>query len=1099
MIRQVLNTLGFRRSALAVSVGVPFFLAVNAFAQAPAGGEATTERVVVTGSYIPTAETESALPVTVYTAEVLQKQGANTPVEGLRQLPSFVGNAATENDSNGGNGQAGINLRDIGQQNALVLINGRRAFLGTGLNAQADINAIPIGALARSEVLKDGASAIYGSDAVAGVVNFILLNGPGEAPYEGAEIYALYGNTTESDAHVRQVYLRGGVKTDKVAIAAAGEYYSRANLYSRDRAQLAGSGDLRATSIDGELGLNPVGTGPLGRGGLNNNSPTFAGRVSLSNPLLLLANGTFVPFTGQPIPVGARVLNGNLVLTDLSNNQVTPSSYRRFEVTPAQIPGQNTQPGDTLPGADPTRFNFRAFTPAIPGVEKALYYVTGSYKIFGEGLQIYGDIMYAKTKQDNGLAPSPFTLSSTNGRTEARASIFNPFGNNLNQTRYRLVNELSNRRSFFDHDYYRYEAGLKGDFNFKGNAFISHFGYDTGIVYERFDERRTDSGDAQRAQIRRLIGANIFDPFIGQSAPVFGTAPTYNNTNPLAPQFRTGVPIGMAPYDNRPAGVLFTDTVALPNGAGGAAAGGETTGAAFIANSLFRERDWLADAKINAHLFPNLWNGGIDFALGYEHRERSDHSIPDNTQAAGDQLGFNQAPNSFFLQEVNSVFTELNVPIVTSTMNVPFVRSLEFSVAWRYEKFNDKDNFTKLTSSFENKNEDENFGGSPRVSIRYQPIADLTLRGNFNQSFRSPDPSFLFTPTFQNFPQLFDPFVKVTLQPPGGVNGSGSPNVTPELTDTYSAGLVYTPKWLPGFTVTADFYQLYTKNLILSVSDSATIVLFANGISLQQNALDPTVIPVFTNFVSRDGAGNVISIDGITAGNGGKRLVQGIDTTAVYEVPTQNFGTFTLSLGWNHFFTYKAEGAPQFVKGTTNFLGNYNNSTLPLAPGAVPFNKGFLRFEWQGPAGWLKGFDFVATGNYIGDYEDDPAFILGNFIDPNNPGTFTNPNFVFHHRISDYETLDMQLSYEFLKPEMAAAAGYSKDAKDAKSMGKDVAGVESSSIWQRMLWNTKVTVGVNNAFDRYPPTALGAFNDNYDTSNYSIRNRYWYVSLSKKF
>ena len=90
MIRYVLNTLGSFRSALAVGVGLPFLIAASAFAQDPA--EATTERVIVTGSYIPTAETESALPVTVYTAEVLQKQGANTPVEGLRQLPSFVGN-----------------------------------------------------------------------------------------------------------------------------------------------------------------------------------------------------------------------------------------------------------------------------------------------------------------------------------------------------------------------------------------------------------------------------------------------------------------------------------------------------------------------------------------------------------------------------------------------------------------------------------------------------------------------------------------------------------------------------------------------------------------------------------------------------------------------------------------------------------------------------------------------------------------------------------------------------------------------------------------------------------------------------------------------
>ncbi len=91
-------------------------------------------------------------------------------------------------------------------------------------------------------MLKDGASAVYGSDAVAGVVNFLLIGH--ETPYEGAEVFALYGNTTETDAHVRQFYVKGGIKTDKVSIAAAGDYYSRANLYSVDRARLAGSADL---------------------------------------------------------------------------------------------------------------------------------------------------------------------------------------------------------------------------------------------------------------------------------------------------------------------------------------------------------------------------------------------------------------------------------------------------------------------------------------------------------------------------------------------------------------------------------------------------------------------------------------------------------------------------------------------------------------------------------------------------------------------------------------------------------------------------------------------------------------------------------------
>ena len=753
MIRYVLNTLGSCRSALAVSVGIPFLMVAGAYAQAPttpaASTEATTERVIVTGSYIPTAETESALPVTVYTAEVLQKAGANTPVEGLRQLPSFIGNAATENDSNGGNGQAGINLRSLGQQNVLVLMNGRRAFLGAGINLQADINAISLGALSRTEVLKDGASAIYGSDAVAGVVNFIMINGPGEKPYEGAELYALYGNTTDSDAHVRNVYLRGGVVglDGKVSIAAAGEYYSRANLFSRDR-EIAVSADVRNL------------------GGANTSSPTYPGRVTQQGAL------------------------GTRTLINQSNNAPTPGSYRKFDAAGA--------------GTDPDRFNFREFTPAIPAVEKANYFVTGRYKIFGEGLQLYGDILYSKTKQDNGLAPSPFTIildsyansnlfvpltdprtgqpfgyltpptvrnpttlaeftkfSNAAQRSIIQNSPFNPFPgrqiftpsavpgtplggnytsptNALTSLSYRTIQELGNRRSFFDHDYYRYVAGINGDFNFKDNGFISRFSYDSGFVYERFDEQEIDSGDATRGGIYREIIAGNFNPFIGETAPVAGVSPIYN---------AAGVQTGTRAYDNLAA----------------------ARRAAYLGHSFFYERDWLVDAKVNMHLFPNMYNGGLDLAVGYEHRESANHNVADPTQAAADQLGFNAGANNKYLQEVNSVFTEINFPFVTSTMNIPFVRSLEMAIAWRYEKFNDRDQFTKARSTFDNPNPDEDFGGTPRVSLRYQPIADITLRAGFGQSFLSPFPFQLFGPVVQNFPVVFDPFTGATLQPPGGV------------------------------------------------------------------------------------------------------------------------------------------------------------------------------------------------------------------------------------------------------------------------------------------------------------------------------------------
>jgi outer membrane cobalamin receptor len=223
--------------ALGVIAAAFFILRLSAHAQEPSpiSESEKRERIIIQDEYHPNAETEGAWRVEMVTKEVIEKGGSNTPVEGLRQLPFFVGNVATENDSNGGDGSAFINLYGLGSNNVLTLINGRRAF------GFSDINAIPIAALSRVEIVDTGFS---GSDSTTGVVNFITLNGPGEKPYEGAELFALYGNTTDTDAHVRQVYLRGGVigLDGKVSIAVAGEYYSRANLFSRDR-EISKTGD----------------------------------------------------------------------------------------------------------------------------------------------------------------------------------------------------------------------------------------------------------------------------------------------------------------------------------------------------------------------------------------------------------------------------------------------------------------------------------------------------------------------------------------------------------------------------------------------------------------------------------------------------------------------------------------------------------------------------------------------------------------------------------------------------------------------------------------------------------------------------------------
>ena len=152
---------------------------------------------------------------------------------------------------------------------------------------------------------------------------------------------------------------------------------------------------------------------------------------------------------------------------------------------------------------------------------------------------------------------------------------------------------------------------------------------------------------------------------------------------------------------------------------------------------------------------------------------------------------------------------------------------------------------------------------------------------------------------------------------------------------------------------------MFTRNLIVSGEANAQLLL----------AVDP-----FNPAIHRDEDNNVVFIESLNS-NAGKRFVQGLDVTAVYQLPTTNFGQFTFTLGWNHFFTWKAE--PIAGSGTHDFLGDYGAGTLPIVPGAIPFNKGFLRVEWTQKVG-PGNLDFVAQGNYTGDFEDDPALILGN-------------------------------------------------------------------------------------------------------------------------
>src|SRR5882757_8747757 len=274
MTQTALRTFRFVRLALMAGVGFPFILASNAFAQLPAPAVPTeptaaapstaeVERVVVTGSNIPTAEETGPNPVDTYRPQDIEKLGIRNATDLQEFLPQAGGFSTNLNIGNGGDGSVQFNLRGILSKETLVLIDGKRVAFGSlGVaagNGGADINLIPFSMVDHVDILKDGASAVYGSDAISGVVNFFLVH-----KFRGLEIGSTYGNSNlgaSNEMGEWEAWIKAGTGDDKTDIVVIADFWERTGgIFSRDR-------DISSNGF-----FIPF-------GGLDNRSGNFPGRV----------------------------------------------------------------------------------------------------------------------------------------------------------------------------------------------------------------------------------------------------------------------------------------------------------------------------------------------------------------------------------------------------------------------------------------------------------------------------------------------------------------------------------------------------------------------------------------------------------------------------------------------------------------------------------------------------------------------------------------------------------------------------------------------------------------------------------------------------
>lgn len=214
-----LSALSAAMLSIASSMATPVF----------AAEEEEIEKIMVTGSRIARAEVSSTSPITVVTKAQLTKLGITDVSSALRRLPAITGNSTNNQSSSGTNNIQTATLRGIEATNTLVLLNGRR-MVGSDENGLVDLSSIPFEAISQIEVLKDGASAIYGSDAIAGVINIITRSN-----FEGFEVNARYGESSEGDAQERQLGLVMGFSTDKGSIMIAASTSNNEGWEEKDR------------------------------------------------------------------------------------------------------------------------------------------------------------------------------------------------------------------------------------------------------------------------------------------------------------------------------------------------------------------------------------------------------------------------------------------------------------------------------------------------------------------------------------------------------------------------------------------------------------------------------------------------------------------------------------------------------------------------------------------------------------------------------------------------------------------------------------------------------------------------------------------------
>jgi outer membrane receptor protein involved in Fe transport len=401
----------------------------------------------------------------------------------------------------------------------------------------------------------------------------------------------------------------------------------------------------------------------------------------------------------------------------------------------------------------------------------------------------------------------------------------------------------------------------------------------------------------------------------------------------------------------------------------------------------------------------------------------------------------------------------------------------------------------------------------PKVSLRWQPIdpkyiGAVTLRGSYTEAFHAPTLAEISPASSQNFPIVADPFSTQT-EPQIEERILGNPNLHPETAYEWTYGIVYSPKWVKGLTLSADWWHIDMRDIVTPL-----------GAQFIMEELPPpgpgasTVVGPSGATVVRSAGTNPLEPGPVTlvidpSENASGAIFEGLDYEAIYILDSTIFGhgdwgrlTTTINGTW----LSRARFQPTPGSKPFGIAGEFLPPGFALTS-SLPWNRANFSIFYDGPADtWLGGMDVGAIVHWTGEYNDDNVSLTES-TKLNEPRSGPLPERA--RSVAAWTTLDLILNYTFNLPPPAPAEvpGYAKDGgknvkmKDGKE--KNVVPVSTAeygcSNWQWWLNNTTVTLGMQNVLDADPPFVAGSFENGYDESLATIKGRFWYVGLKKRF